>query len=77
VNKSKHAAPTVHVIDGVSGDAQIGELRSAKFENLHNHCNPNKRARDLEDVNMSVSVDDLVSFSVDADPVSRSISQLN
>jgi len=42
VNKSKHAAPTAHVIDGVSGDAQIAELWSAKIENLHNHCNPNK-----------------------------------
>ena len=73
----KHAAPTAHVIDGVSGGAQIVGLWSAKFENLHNHCNPNKRARVLEDVNMSVSVDDLVSFSIDADTVSRSISQLN
>ena len=62
--ESKHDAPTAHVIDVVSGDAQIAELWSAKFENLHNHCNPNKRARVLEDVNMSVSDDDLVSFSI-------------
>jgi len=32
VNRCKHAAPTAHVIDGVSGDAQIVELWSAKFE---------------------------------------------
>ena len=42
MNRSKHAAPTAQVIDGVSGDVQIAELWSAKFENLHNHCNPNK-----------------------------------
>ena len=75
MNRSKHAAPTSQVIDGVSGDLQIVELWSAKCENLHNPCNPDKSVRVLEDV-MSVSEDDLVSLSIDADTVSRSISQL-
>jgi len=35
------------------------ELWSAKCENLHNPCNPDKSVRVLEDV-MSVSGDDLV-----------------
>jgi len=32
VNICKHAAPTAHVIDGVSGDAQIVDLWLEKFE---------------------------------------------
>jgi len=40
VNRCKHAAPTstAHAIDGVSGDAQIVELWSAKFENFIIWC---------------------------------------
>ena len=49
LNRSKHA-PTSQVIDGVSSDLQIVELWSAKCENLHNPCNPNKSVRVLENV---------------------------
>ena len=38
MNRCKLAAPTAHVIDGVSGDAQIVELWSAKFENFIIWC---------------------------------------
>ena len=45
----------------------------SKCENLHNPCNPGKiKCEGVEDV-MSVSEDDLVSFSIDADTVSRSL----
>jgi len=52
----------------MSGDAQITELWSTKFDN--------KRAKVLDEVNTSVTEVDLVSFSVDVDTVSRSISKL-
>jgi len=35
LNRTKHAAPTSQVIEGVSGDLKIVELWSAKCENLH------------------------------------------
>ena len=38
MNRCKHAAPTAHVIDRVSGGAQIVELWSAKFENFIIWC---------------------------------------
>jgi len=52
----------------MSGDAQITELWSTKFDN--------KRAKVLDEVNTSVTEVDLVSFSVEVDTVSRSISKL-
>ena len=35
MNRCDHAAPTAHVIDRVSRDAQIAELWSAIFENFN------------------------------------------
>ena len=55
INRSKHAPPTAPVIDGVTGDAQIAELWSEKFEDLYNCCDPSKRMKVLDEVNTSIT----------------------
>ena len=47
-----------------------------KFKDLYNRCDPNKRAKVLEEVNSSVTTQDLASLSVDIDTVLEAIDQL-
>ena len=60
----------------MTGDAQIAELWSEKFENLYNRCDPSKRMKILDEVNTSIAKEDLVSVSIDADIVLRAINLL-
>ena len=76
INRSKCASPTAPMIDGVSGDPHIAELWSVKFKDLYNCCDPNKRTKVLEEVNSSVTTQDLASLSVDINTVLGAIDQL-